>query len=111
MVVLVEPFRRGFVVIRSYRKYSVHAHRFRFLGQRDHFRRVVTACSGEHGNAARGFFQRDFHDSQVLALAERRILTRGTAGHQKVDSRIDLAAHQAVKGSFVERRITTEWSD
>ena len=75
------------------------------------FRGVVAAGSGEHGNAARSLFQRDLHDAQMLALAERGIFARGAAGHQEIDSRIDLAAHQLAHGRLVERKIAPKWSD
>ena len=79
-----------------------------FLASAIDFRRVVAAGAGEHGNAAGSFFERDFHDAQMLSLAERGIFAGGAAGHQKINSRIDLAAHQPAQSRLVERRDRAE---
>ena len=86
-------------------------HGLEFPGQCDDLGRVIPARSGKHGNSPRGFFQGDFHNSQMLVPSERRIFTGRAAGHQEIDSRIDLAAHQPAKRRFIERRIAPEWSD
>ena len=56
--------------------------------------RVVAAGAGEHRHLALGLFERDLDDAQMLGARERRALAGGAAGHQEIDARVDLPAHQ-----------------
>ena len=60
---------------------------------------------------ARSFFQRDFDNPQMLLLTERGIFTGSATGHQEINSRIDLAAHQLAESRFIEGRIGPKWSN
>src|SRR5437879_3446520 len=75
----------------------------------------TTKSSGKwlsmEGVGTRGIVQRDFHDAQLFVSAERGVLTGRAAGHEEINSRINLAAYQPVEGRFVERKIAPKRSD
>ena len=66
--------------------------------------RVVAARAGQHRHFALGLFDRDGHDAQVLFVRQRGAFARRAAGHQKIDPRRDLAAHQPPQRLFIERQ-------
>src|SRR5712692_5721975 len=109
--VLVETFLGRLVVIGRDREDAVHAHVLELFGQLDHLRRVVPTGAGQDRHTPLGLRQRNLDHPQVLGAREGGVLARGAAGHEEVDSRLDLAPHEAAQRLFVEREILPEWSN
>ena len=70
-------------------------------------RRVVRA-PGPHRDAPRRRLDHEAHGVQPLVLVQRGRLARRPAGHQKVDSRLDLPVHQRPQRRLVHRSIRLE---
>ena len=102
LVVLVEPFLGGFVVVRRDREDTVHAQRLQLLDEVDDFSGVIAACAGEHRNDTLGLFERDFDDAEVLGVSERGAFAGGAAGHQEMNSGFDLTPDQGAQSVLVE---------
>ena len=110
LVVLVEAFLRGLVVVRRDGEDAVDAQVLQFAGELDDFGGVVAAGAGEHGDLALGLFERDLDHAQMFVARERGALAGGAAGHQEVDACRDLAPHQPAQRGFIQRQIGPERS-
>ncbi len=102
LVMLIETFLRGLVVVRRHGEDAVDPHVLQFERQFDDFLGVVPACAGHDRNASVRLFECDFDYAQMFGARECRALARGAAGHQKIDSRFDLASDQLAKRLLVE---------
>jgi hypothetical protein len=111
LIVLVEAFLGGLVVVGRDGEDAAHAQVFEFARQFDDFARVVAARAAQHRHAALGLIDRDLDNAQVFGAREGGAFAGGAAGDQEVDARIYLAAHQTPQGCFVERLVWVERSD
>ena len=111
LVVLVEAFLGGLVVVGRDGEDAVRAQALQFARQFDDFARVVAARAAQHRHLALGLFDRDLDDAQMLGARERGAFAGGAAGNQEIDSGIDLAADQPAQRLFIERQIAPERSD
>ena len=57
----------------------------------------------EHGHFAFGLLNGDLDHAQMLGARERGALAGGAAGHQKINSSVDLPPDQAAHGGLIER--------
>ena len=95
LVVLIQTFLRGLVVVRRHREDAVGAELLAFAAR---VRSLRACCSRPRPPAPAllpfGLFDRDLDHAQMLFARQRRAFARGAAGHQKIDAVLDLPAHQ-----------------
>ena len=63
---------------------------------------VVAAGAGQHRDLAARLLERDRDHALLLVLGHGGALAGGAAGHEHVDARLHLAAHQPPQGGLVE---------
>ena len=84
LVVLVQPFLGGLVVVGCDGEDAIDARHSELVGELDDFARVVTARASQHRNAAPGFFDRDLDNAQVFVARESRAFAGGATRDQKI---------------------------
>jgi len=92
-------------------KDAVDAHRIVFARGPRNLRGVVAAGSGDHRHLAVCFLQGDFDSPPALGVRERGAFAGRSAGHQKMDSCLDLPPHQSAQSSFIDRKVILKWSN
>ena len=98
---LKESFLRWLIVVGSDGKKTIGTESLEFFGEMQYFGCVVSACTGDNGHFALGFFQRDFHDAHVFCVTERGAFSGGSAGHKKINAGSQLALNQSSKSFFI----------
>src|ERR1017187_7910457 len=67
--------------------------------------RVVAAGACKHRNLVGGLFDGERDYTKMLFARQRGAFARGAAGHQEVDTLIDLATDQTANRGFIQRTI------
>jgi hypothetical protein len=110
LVVLVEAFLGGFVVVGGDKQGAVGPGFLGEAGQADGLCGIVGAGPGQYGHAALGLVDADFYDALVFLMAEGGGFAGGATGHQAVDARVDLVFDEGPVGGLVQA-VVAEWGD
>ena len=106
------PFLRGLVVIGRGGEDDVHArHCSNGLGFFDCLGSRVGSCASDDRNPAAGNFDGDLNHSQPLFAGERGSFAGGAAGHEEVNSRLDLPCNQGTQRWLIQRAIAPKGRD
>ncbi len=106
--VLIQAFLRRLVVVRGDREQTIGADAFHVARQLDHLAGVVAAGAGQHRHTAVGFFDNQFNDAQLVAMAQRGRFPGRPAGREEVDAAVDLSSRQALDCRLVEGAVLGE---
>jgi hypothetical protein len=102
LVMLIDPFLRGLVVIWGDKQCRVRPQFLGRPGQFDGFSSVVATRAGDHGHTPRRLLHGDADDPLVLLMGERGGLAGCAGGYHGVHAGLDLAFHVRPEGFLVD---------
>ena len=102
LVVLIEPFLGGLVVVRSDHQGRIRPRGLGVLGQLQGFGGIVGAGPGDHHHPFFHLVDAGLHHPFVLGVGQGGGFAGGAAGHDAVDASLNLELDELPVGRFIK---------